>query len=110
MLSYSAREMTRTDSPWDDSLVKQFLPPQTLAPSALSNFSRLSPAIPPVTPAGFNFHDTSLTSELPDAVLDQWQETTAMIVANRTSGDSAALTALGDTLMSNGWIDAAHVW
>lgn len=101
------QQLTR-DGP--SSPVKQFLPPQTLDPSALSTFSRISPAIPPVTSAGFNWNDTSLTSDLPDPILDQWQETTAMIVANRTSGDSAALTALGDTLMSNGWIDAAHVW
>lgn len=33
-----------------------------------------------------------------------------MIVSNRTAGDSAALTALGDALASNDEIEAAHVW
>ncbi|ORY64606.1 Sec23-binding domain of Sec16-domain-containing protein, partial [Leucosporidium creatinivorum] len=41
--------------------------------------------------------------------LEKWQETVAMIIANRTAGDSAALTALGDALAANGWLDAAHV-
>lgn len=42
--------------------------------------------------------------------LEKWQETVGMIVANRTAGDSAALTSLGDALLANGRIDAAHVW
>jgi hypothetical protein len=51
-----------------------------------------------------------MNSNLSESVLEKWQETAAMIIANRTLGDSAALTALGDALMANGWLDAAHVW
>ncbi|GAA5903248.1 hypothetical protein JCM5296_001217 [Sporobolomyces johnsonii] len=43
------------------------------------------------------------------ATLDKWCDTVGMIVANRTAGDSAVLTALGDGLASNGWIEAAHI-
>lgn len=42
--------------------------------------------------------------------IDKWHETVGMIVANRTAGDSTALTSLGDALLANGRVDAAHVW
>ncbi|KAK9766027.1 hypothetical protein K7432_005196 [Basidiobolus ranarum] len=43
------------------------------------------------------------------AKLSKWRETVAMILANRTAGDSMALTSLGDLLRSHGWTNAAHV-
>ncbi|KAG0177208.1 vesicle coat component [Apophysomyces sp. BC1034] len=41
--------------------------------------------------------------------LSQWRETLTLILANRTSRDTEAITALGDILKSNGWIEAAHL-
>lgn len=52
----------------------------------------------------------SIPTDLSDVSLAKWQDTAAMIVANRMNGDSAALTRLGDTLIANGWFEAAHVW
>ncbi|ORY08172.1 hypothetical protein K493DRAFT_201330, partial [Basidiobolus meristosporus CBS 931.73] len=41
--------------------------------------------------------------------LSKWRETVAMILANRTPGDTQALTSFGDLLRSQGWIYAAHI-
>lgn len=79
----------------------------------------LAPSLLPQLPTGpvaransplSSLPDSTINSNLSDSVLEKWQETAAMIIANRTVGDSAALTALGDALMANGWLDAAHVW
>lgn len=39
----------------------------------------------------------------------EWRRSAAMIMANRTSGDMACLTAIGDGLRLAGWLEAAHV-
>ncbi|CEH17944.1 Regucalcin gene promoter region-related protein (RGPR) [Ceraceosorus bombacis] len=40
----------------------------------------------------------------------RWREAAATILANRgVSGDSAALTAMGDGLLQGGWVEAAHI-
>lgn len=75
--------------------------PRLLGPSSIPRAN---------TPISPNFPGATIPLKLPGNVLTKWLETAAMIVANRTAGDSAALTALGDTLASNGWIDAAHIW
>lgn len=38
----------------------------------------------------------------------QWRKSVATILANRNSGDSATLTAIGDGLKMAGWIEASH--
>lgn len=93
--------------------VQQFLPPRPLAqPQSYRTAELLSAGPIPraATPISPSFPDAVLVGDLPKSVLANWQETVAMIIANRTAGDSAALTALGDTLMTNGRLDAAHVW
>lgn len=42
--------------------------------------------------------------------LIKWRDTVAILLANRTSRDSEALTALGDMMKEQGWIEAAHIW
>ncbi|KAI7864453.1 Sec23-binding domain of Sec16-domain-containing protein, partial [Spinellus fusiger] len=41
--------------------------------------------------------------------LKQWQETLLLILANRTPRDYEAITALGDLLKAQRWIEAAHI-
>ncbi|CAO1630454.1 unnamed protein product [Parajaminaea phylloscopi] len=48
--------------------------------------------------------DASETSKLPE-----WRTSARVIVANRCSSDSAALTAVGDGLLVGGWQEAAHL-
>jgi hypothetical protein len=85
-------------------LVEQFLPPRSLSSQAQA---QLLPPAPIGAPQQHRFDDQS---QLPPSTLASWRDTVGMIVANRTAGDSAALTALGDALASNGWIQASHVW
>ncbi|GAA5877989.1 hypothetical protein JCM1840_000133 [Sporobolomyces johnsonii] len=86
--------------------IHQFLPPRSLAPQAQSQL--LPPAPIGTAPSSPNTRFDTET-KLPEATLDKWRDTVGMIVANRTAGDSAVLTALGDALASNGWIEAAHI-
>lgn len=90
--------------------VHQFIPPRALGPA--------TPGLLPAAPVGNNGVASAPLSrvpsdaaaKLPEQTLAKWRETVGMIVANRTAGDSGALTALGDALAANGWTDAAHIW
>jgi COPII coat assembly protein SEC16 len=51
------------------------------------------------------------TSSIKPETLSTWAETVAMIISSPLSPDnSAALTALGDQLLANHWVEAAHAW
>jgi len=63
-----------------------------------------------VTPISPNFPQPILTSSVPTETLAKWQETAAMLAFTQSPGDSATLTALGDYLAANRWIEAAHAW
>ncbi|KPV74811.1 uncharacterized protein RHOBADRAFT_53749 [Rhodotorula graminis WP1] len=88
--------------------IHQFIPPRALGPP--------TPGLLPAAPVGNGAASVPLSrvpsdaaAKLPEHTLAKWQETVGMIVANRTAGDSGALTSLGDALASNGWTDAAHI-
>ncbi|KAG0027752.1 vesicle coat component [Podila clonocystis] len=46
---------------------------------------------------------------VPAASLGQWRDTLVMILSNRTADDQTAISALGDMLMKEGWVEAAHI-
>ncbi|KAI9363542.1 Sec23-binding domain of Sec16-domain-containing protein [Pilaira anomala] len=53
-----------------------------------------------------------LQAVTPPAQLSQlvkWRDTLAILLANRTPRDLEALTALGDIMKDQGWIDVAHI-
>ncbi|KAH7341112.1 Sec23-binding domain of Sec16-domain-containing protein [Rhizoctonia solani] len=87
--------------------IQELLPPKNLART--DGGSLMPPAIPMAhaTPISPNFPQPVLTSSVPTPALIQWNEIAATIVSNQ--GDPQALTALGDYLVSNKWIEAAHV-
>ncbi|KAG9116043.1 Protein transport protein Sec16A, partial [Ceratobasidium sp. 392] len=87
--------------------VQELLPPKNLAKTGMD--SLMPPTMPMMhaTPISPNFPQPVLTSNLPTPALLQWQEIVATIISNQ--GDSSALTALGDYLISNKWTEAAHV-
>ncbi|THH33921.1 hypothetical protein EUX98_g247 [Antrodiella citrinella] len=63
-----------------------------------------------VTPLSPNFPHSNSGSAIPQEVLSKWSQTAAMIFSNpMTTEASSALTALGDQLSTNNWIEAAHV-
>lgn len=54
-----------------------------------------------------------LQTVTPPAQLSQlikWRDTLAILLANRTPRDIEALTAFGDIMKEQGWIDVAHIW
>lgn len=64
-----------------------------------------------ITPMSPNFPAPAVAGNIPPDVLAKWQETVAMMISNPLSPDtSSALTALGDYLITNQWIEAAHAW
>lgn len=46
---------------------------------------------------------------VPTTSLGQWRDTLVMILSNRTADDQTAISALGDLLMKEGWVEAAHI-
>lgn len=54
-----------------------------------------------------------LQTVAPPAQLSQlvkWRDTLAIMLANRTARDIEALTAFGDIMKEQGWLEAAHIW
>ena len=92
------------------TLVQAMLPP---APLSRAVENKLAPPPPPslgATPISPNFLG-NVPTNVPVEVLARWTETVAMMISNSTSPEtSTALTAIGDHLSANQWIEAAHVW
>ncbi|KAG8717514.1 hypothetical protein FRC09_014145 [Ceratobasidium sp. 395] len=87
--------------------VQELLPPKNLARTGADSLMPPTMQMMHATPISPNFPQPVLTSNVPTPALLQWQEIAATILANQ--GDSLALTALGDYLISNKWTEAAHV-
>lgn len=92
--------------------VVQEMAPLSLLQRGLGRFQ--SPMIPSVTPRTPNFaaiQAANMGPTIPPASLEKWAETAAMILCSPLTAEaSAALTALGDQLLANNWVEAAHVW
>ena len=92
--------------------VQAMLPPAPLSRAA----DKLAPlAPPPSTPLAFTptspHFAANLPTNVPVDVLARWAETVAMMISNPASPETpAAMTALGDHLSANQWIEAAHAW
>ncbi|KEP46782.1 Sec16 Sec16-C: Sec23-binding domain protein [Rhizoctonia solani 123E] len=86
--------------------IQELLPPKNLSRADAN--SLMPPTIPMAhaTPISPNFPQPVLTSNVPTPALLQWNEIAATIVSNQA--DPQALTALGDYLVSNKWVEAAH--
>ncbi|KAG6890682.1 hypothetical protein C0995_005054 [Termitomyces sp. Mi166 len=71
----------------------------------------VAPVAPHLTPRTPNFPAVPAQgSSFPPQALARWTETAAMMLSNPlTSENSAALTALGDQLAANHFVEAAHV-
>ncbi|CAJ0846909.1 12758_t:CDS:10, partial [Entrophospora sp. SA101] len=102
--------------------VKEFFPQRTLlnqacyspvnpvysqtSNSSQFNLSLNTPyVVAPVTPA----FSPAPINEMQLERLIKWRETLAMIIANRSPGDSQAISALGDLLKEHGWVHASHI-
>ncbi|KAG8849805.1 hypothetical protein FRB96_000628 [Tulasnella sp. 330] len=92
--------------------VNELLPPKPLVGSTASFLQPLPPSPKGLmTPISDAVNGGVRNAEpIPGVVLSKWPETAATIKSNTTTGDSAAMTALGDALMRNKWPEAAHAW
>ncbi|KAI8599847.1 Sec23-binding domain of Sec16-domain-containing protein [Dissophora ornata] len=54
-------------------------------------------------------HSLSKHAKIPDDSLAQWRDTLTLILSNRTVGDQETIHALGDMLVKEGWVEAAHI-
>ncbi|KAH8117565.1 Sec23-binding domain of Sec16-domain-containing protein [Phellopilus nigrolimitatus] len=62
-----------------------------------------------MTPLSPNFPPPSLATNIPSEILSQWQEYAIMLFSGQMGTESSsALTTLGDYLLSNDWVEAAH--
>ena len=59
--------------------------------------------------ASLSADDSTHSSEGEGTAHLQWRKAVSTILANRSSGDSATLTAIGDGLKLSGWTEAAHI-
>ena len=88
---------------------QEFLPPKTFPKAGESLLPTLHTLQP--TPVSPSIPKLSIPTNVSPEVLANWPETAATIVSNSVGGEhSSSLTALGDCLLSNNWIEAAHVW
>ncbi|ORZ09434.1 Sec23-binding domain of Sec16-domain-containing protein [Lobosporangium transversale] len=62
-----------------------------------------------VTAESLSFVKPIEEPKIPGTSLGQWRDTLAMILSNRTAGDQSAICSLGDLLMKEGWVEAAHI-
>ncbi|CAE6420436.1 unnamed protein product [Rhizoctonia solani] len=87
--------------------IQELLPPKNLARTDANSLMLPTMSMAHATPISPNFPQPVLTSSVPTPALLQWNEIAATIVSNQA--DPQALTALGDYLVSNKWVEAAHV-
>ncbi|EKM55569.1 uncharacterized protein PHACADRAFT_144091 [Phanerochaete carnosa HHB-10118-sp] len=88
--------------------VQELLPPKPLG--SMPSLQALAPLASTSTPISASFLPLMPPMVLPKDVLAKWTETTAMILSSTMTTDTySTLTALGDQLAANNWIEAAHV-
>ncbi|KAL1728714.1 Sec23-binding domain of Sec16-domain-containing protein [Schizophyllum commune] len=86
--------------------VQEMVPPNLLAQAAVTG---LPPPSNGATPMAPNFSLPAGSSHISEEALAKWADTLAMMYSSNMSPDvSAAITAFGDQLQLNGWVEAAH--
>lgn len=84
---------------------------ELVPPNLLSRANGLAAPTMHATPLTPNFMLPGHTNKLSPESLSSWADTVAMILTTTPGTDTlATLTALGDQLLTNDWVAAAHVW
>jgi hypothetical protein len=69
------------------------------------------PALSHITPVSANLSSHATTVPIPVDVLKKWPDTAAMLIPGPSVTEcSAALLALGDSLLANDFVEPAHAW
>lgn len=84
--------------------LKLLVPPSTFGVAGVQTHSRLSSSITAASLDG----TVSDAMSIPQQTWDRWKDLLASTIANQPFGDSSATTALGDYLLANNWVEAAH--
>jgi COPII coat assembly protein SEC16 len=88
--------------------VQALVPPTPLLPKPGEMLQIPALHSTPISPI-FSSHGTK--TPIPADVLRKWPETAAMLIPGPSVSEcSAALLALGDCLLANHWVEAAHAW
>ncbi|KAF9518189.1 hypothetical protein BS47DRAFT_324942 [Hydnum rufescens UP504] len=104
----NGRESLRVAYSLFSGQVQEFLPPKTF-PKGGESLLPTSQTVQP-TPLSPSLPKLSAPTNISPDILAKWSETVATIVSNPAAGEySSSLTALGDCLLSNNWVEAAHV-
>lgn len=91
------------------SSVQELVPPNSLLQRAVGGLQPLAGSI--VTPRTPNFSLPQAPVPIPPESLSKWADTVAMMISSPLPSEtSVALTAFGDQLLANNWIQAAHAW
>lgn len=102
----SLRVAYRLYSGQGPSAVQEMVPPNLLAQAAVTG---LPPPSSGATPMAPNFSLPAGSSHISEEALAKWTDTLAMMYSSNMAPDvSAAITALGDQLQLNQWVEAAH--
>ncbi|KAF7976320.1 hypothetical protein HWV62_7038 [Athelia sp. TMB] len=88
--------------------VQELKPPSQLS-KGIGGLQVPAPAMTHITPMSPHFPAATAAAGIPTESLSKWPEAAAaMIMSPMTPDTSSALTALGDYLISNGWVEGAH--
>ncbi|KAI6099871.1 Sec23-binding domain of Sec16-domain-containing protein [Pisolithus croceorrhizus] len=95
---------------FDVLVTVQELVPINLLSRAPASLKVPAPHLPHITPMSPNFPSAAAAAQVPSESLLRWPEIVASVLTNVSNPEwSAAITALGDYLLSHQQVEAAHV-
>ncbi|KAG8759076.1 hypothetical protein FRC14_006698 [Serendipita sp. 396] len=86
------------------SALKLLVPPARFGVNSLQSHSRVSSSHASISPDA----PTTEATSVPEETWAQWRKLLAATIANQSPNNTAATTALGDYLLANNWVEAAH--
>ena len=94
-------------------LVQELVPPNSLLQRATGGLQppALSTSALSISPRTPNFSSHQVPAPISPESLSKWADTVAMMISSPLPSEaSLALTAFGDQLLANNWVQAAHAW
>ena len=93
------------------SSVQELVPPNSLLQRAIGGLQPPTGSLSIVSPRTPNFSSLQAPAPIPPESLSKWADTVAMMISSPLPPEtSVALTAFGDQLLANNWVQAAHAW
>ncbi|KAG0295878.1 vesicle coat component, partial [Dissophora globulifera] len=105
----SLRVMYALFSGQTQEAVKELIPTHLRAPVPILQTDSQTPEDQFVSAESLSMMKPAEEPRVPGESLEQWRDTLVTILSNRTSGDQTAVSSLGDLLLKEGWVEAAHI-